>query len=805
MDDVTLSPGTRLGPYEILSPLGAGGMGEVYRAKDPRLGRDVAIKVLPASFSGDADRLRRFEQEAKAAGLLNHPNITAVYDIGTNASDGSPYVVQELLEVESLRSVLAAGRLSPRRATDYGLQIASGLAAAHERGIVHRDLKPENLFVTKDGRIKILDFGLAKLTHHKEGSQASDLPTATAGTEPGVVLGTLSYMSPEQVRGKPADVRSDLFAFGAVLYEMLSGKRAFTGDSAADTMTAILREDPPDLSLTNGNISPTLERIVRHCLEKNPEQRFQSARDLAFDLQEIAAAPQTVRSVLSRSAPRLSRKGWLAVAGIGLGVLLVLFATSAELRRWLSVRTGPGRVTSVAVLPLRDLSGETQQEYFVDGMTEALTANLAQIGALKVISGTSSMQYKGTKKPLRQIAREFGVDAVLEGSVARVGNRVRITSQLIHAESDTHLWAKSFERDIRDILALQNEVAREVARQVEAELTAEVAARLTEMPRIDVRAYEAYLLGRFFLGQRTEDGLTKALEQFTKALEIDKDYAAAYAAIANYYAILPFYTQLSPAEVFPKARAAAQRSLELDEDLAEAHASLAYIHAYYEWDWTAAEREFRRAIALSPNYADAHFSYSRFLAAAGRLEEAIEEIRRAQELDPRSLLLKANTALLSYFGGRYDDALRELARVRDLDPNFPVAQWGIGLAYEQKGMFSEAIAAIEKATSLSKSLNFQSSLGHAYALSGKREKAQAILDMLAERSKRGYVPSYYFALIHAGLGEKDRAFEWLERAYQERSTVLAYLQLDPRLASLRSDPRFFSLLRRIGVSSARPA
>ncbi len=365
------------------------------------------------------------------------------------------------------------------------------------------------------------------------------------------------------------------------------------------------------------------------------------------------------------------------------------------------------------MLPLRDTSGDAKQEYFADGMTEALTADLAQIAALKVISGTSAMQYKGTKKPLRQIARELGVDAVLEGSVARIGNRVRVTSELIDAASDTHIWAKTFERDLQDVLTLQAEVAREVARQVEAELTAAERSRLTVERRVDPRAYEAYLLGRVFLDSGTEEDMKKALDHFTRALEIDKDYAAPYAGIASYYAVLPFYSALSPAEVFPKARDAARRSLELDPNLAEAHASLAYIHAYYEWDWARAEQEFRRALQLRPSHADVHFSYSRFLAAAGRLDEALAEIRRAEVLDPRSLSLKANTALLSYFRGQYDKALQQLLELRGLDPNAPVVHWGIGLVYEQQRMFPEAIAALLKATSLSPSLNFQASLGHA--------------------------------------------------------------------------------------------
>ena len=475
---MTLSAGTKLGPYEIVAPIGAGGMGEVYKAKDTRLGREVAIKVLPAGLWADPDRLRRFEQEARAAGLLNHPNITTVYDVGEHQD--APYVVQELLEGETLRSALARGSLSPREAIDYAVQIARGLFAAHQKGIVHRDLKPENLFVTADGRVKILDFGLAKLVQPEPpSSPQTEIPTESPATEPGVVLGTAGYMSPEQLRGKPADVRSDIFAFGAVLYEMLSGRRAFTGESAADAMLSVLKEDPLDRPITKSNISPDLERVVRRCLEKSPEQRFQSARDLGFELEELAATSQARRS---GGGPGLARRpGFrLAVAGLALVLVLAVLATNTGLRRWISASLGAGRISSVAVLPLRNVSGEPSQDYFADGMTEALTADLAQIAALKVISGTSAMQYKGTKKPLRQIAQELGVDAVLEGSVARVGNRVRVTSELINASSDTHIWAKTFERDLQDVLALQAEVAREVARQVEVELTAAERARLTQ-------------------------------------------------------------------------------------------------------------------------------------------------------------------------------------------------------------------------------------------------------------------------------------------------------------------------------------
>jgi serine/threonine protein kinase/tetratricopeptide (TPR) repeat protein len=802
---MSLSAGTRLGPYEILGQIGAGGMGEVYRARDARLHRDVAIKVLPTSFSADPDRLRRFEGEARAASALNHPNILTIHDIGTD--QGAPYLVSELLQGESLRDRLQSGALKSGTAVDFAKQVAQGLAAAHKQGIVHRDLKPENLFVLEDGRVKILDFGLAKLTRPESSvSDESHALTTPAETEPGVVMGTLGYMSPEQLRSQPTDHRSDIFSLGAILYEMLAGRRAFSRSTPVDTISAVLNEEPAELSKTVEGLSPGLERIVGRCLEKNPETRFQSARDLAFALNESGALPSASQAIAAPSAPgqstNLSRRfaiGLLAAAAVGLVIFIT--ARTGWLRPWMAKagETRTGQIASLAVLPLKDLTGDPRQQYFVDGMTEAITASLAEIRSLKVISRTSASEYAGAKKPLRDIAHELGVDAIVEGSVARAGNRVRVTTQLIEANSDTHLWAKSFERELGDVLALQSEIARAVAERTEASLTADEKSRLTTSRPVDAKAYEAYLLGRFLLDQGTEESLNKARDQFTNALEIQNDYAAAYTGLASYYAILPFYSALSPAEVFPKARAAAEKSLELDEGLAEAHASLAYIRAYYEWDWTAAEREFRRALELRPSYADAHFSYSRFLAAAGRMDEAMAETRRAEDLDPRSLSLKANHALLSYFAGRYDEALKELVDVRQSDSALPLAHWGIGLVYEQKGLEKEAIAALLKATSLSGSLNMKSSLGHAYAQFGKREEALKILTLLKERSRQSYVPSYYFVLIHAGLGENDLAFEWLERAYQERSTVLAYLRLDPRLASLHADKRFASLLARLGI------
>ncbi|HEY7515076.1 MAG TPA: protein kinase, partial [Vicinamibacteria bacterium] len=559
---------------------------------------------------------------------------------------GAPYVVSELLEGQTLREALSKGALPEGKAIEFGVEIANGMAAAHEKGIVHRDLKPENLFVTRDGHVKILDFGLAKLTHPERRSESpTEAPTFTAVTDPGVVMGTVGYMSPEQVKGLPADSRSDIFSYGAVLYEMLAGRRAFARGSTAETMSAILRDEPAPLSTQPGP-SP-LERVVRRCLEKSPEGRFQTARDLAFALRETSGI-QT--AVSPRPAPSLPK----AVTAVGSAVLVLAIAAAVAMLS--KGRREPGamdavRVRSLAVLPLDNHSGDPDQDYFADAMTEALTASLAQIKSVKVISRTSAMQYKGTKKALKEIARELGVDAVVEGSFTRSQDRVRITAQLIRGDTDQHVWAQSFDREMGDVLTLQGEIAGAIAGQIEAELTQDEQSRLARKRPVAAKAYEAYLRGRFFFDEGGEEGLKKAFEQFNKALEIQGDYAAPYAGLANYYAILPFYSSLSPADVYLKAKAAAEKSVELDSTLPEAHAALAYVRGYFEWDWASADKEFRKALDLRPNFADAHFSYSRFLAASGRSDEAFAEIRRAEELDPLELDLKANTAILSYFHG----------------------------------------------------------------------------------------------------------------------------------------------------------
>ncbi len=784
---MTLAAGARLGPYEILSPLGAGGMGEVYRAKDPRLGREVAIKVLPASFSQDPDRLRRFEQEARAASALNHPNILTIHDIGTH--DGSPYVVSELLEGETLRGRLV-GALSPRKAIEYALPIAHGLAAAHEKGIVHRDLKPENIFVTKDGRVKILDFGLAKLTRPETaGSPLTQAPTATAGTEPGVLLGTLGYMSPEQVRGKPADARSDIFSFGAILYEMLSGKRAFHGDSTADTISAILTKEPPDLSITNRNISPGLERVVRHCLEKGPEQRFQSARDLAFDLEALSDVSAPALAPRARPRARTLRLGAVLVA-----VLLGLVA--AALLLWPRAKA----IESLAVLPFSNAGADPNAEYLSDGITDALINSLSQLPNVTVMSRDSVSGYKKRDIGAQAAGRELSVQAVLKGKLLQRADDLLITAELVDVRRNSHLWGGQFHRKLSEIQTVQEEMAGQISAKLRGRLSGEEKKRLTKRYTENAEAYQLYLKGRYFWEKRTEDSLKKSIDYFNQAIEKDPAYGRAYAGLAEAYSVLSSWGVMPPKESYPKARAAAAKALEIDDSLVEAHACLGLLTSY-DWAWSAAEREFKRAIELNPNYATAHHWYGMLLASLGRSDEAIAELHRAKELDPLSRIIQANNARISLYARQYDRALEEARKTIEQFPDYFNGPLMLGRAHEAKGMLEQAIREYREAVNLGGGPLALSALGGAYALSGRRVEAQTTLEELKSLATRRYVPPYYIATIYQDLGEKDRAFEWLEKAYADGSWDLVFLKVNPVWDPVRSDPRLADLLRRLKLAS----
>jgi serine/threonine-protein kinase len=777
--------GRRIGPYQVVAFLDSGGMGDVYRATDTRLGRDVAMKVLPEAFSSDRDRLRRFEQEARAAAALNHPNIVAVFDVGTH--DGVSYLVSELLEGETLRDVLTRGPLPIRKVVDYATQIASGLAAAHEKGIVHRDVKPENVAVSPDGRVKILDFGVAKLA---EGIGPDD------STLPGTLIGTVGYLSPEQIRGQPVDGRSDIFGFGAMLYEMVTGRRAFKRETQGATLAAILSEDPPydGPGLVQGPAATRVLNVARRCLEKLPQARFQSCSDLALVLADdfTGARPGLL--------PSLQRSRVLALA-------LALLVVGLVFGVWRATRvpggTTPATIRSLAVLPLENLSGGPDDGYFADSMTAALITNLAKIGALRVVSRPTIMRYKQTQKPLPQIGRELGVDGIVAGSIERVGDRVRISAQLIRAASDEHIWANSYERDIRDVLLLQDEVAQRIAREVRVTVTPEEEARLAGARAVHPEAYQLYVKGRVFWDRRTEESINRSIAYFTQAIEKDPNYAAAYTGLADCYLSLGFsfdVGSLPPSDAIPKAKNAAIKALSLDESLAEAHNSLAYTKLNYDWDWPGAEAEFKRSLDLNPGYAEAHHWYSHLLVSAGRMDEALGEARKALALDPLNPIMNVHLGWCYFFARQYDLALAQLSKATEIDPNFGLAYWYRGLAYEQQGKFAAALEQMRKAAPLlAGNTVVHADMGHVYAVAGEKREAEKVMRELQQESTRRFISPFEVAIIYIGLGQLEPAFEWLERAYRERSDLLIYLRVDPRLDSIRSDSRFERLAARVGI------
>jgi eukaryotic-like serine/threonine-protein kinase len=759
--------GTQLGPYKILSLIGAGGMGEVYRARDMRLGRDVAIKVLTEHFAKNEEALGRFEREARALAALSHPNILTIHDFGTQ--NDISYVVMELLEGEPLNVRIVRSPLPWEKALEIAIAIVSGLSAAHSKGVIHRDLKPGNIFLTSDGSVKILDFGLARM--EELSSIYGDLSTPTmkkVDTNPGTIMGTVGYMSPEQVCGGFVDARSDIFSFGCVLYEMLSGKRPFWGDTVSETIAAILRDNPPKIAGGKRVFPADLERVITHCLEKNPEERFQSARDLIFALKMIAGGtrftkPPQREQNRKQKQPRNSKA-----------------------------------INSLAVLPFANANSDPNSDYLSDGITESIINILSQLPKLRVVPRSTVFRYKGREIDLPTVGRDLNVRAVLTGRVVHRGDTLNIQTELIDVINESQFWGQQYNRKLSDIFAVQEEIARDISEKLLLKLTGEEQKRLTKRYTESTDAYHLYLKGRYHWNKRTTEGLKRGIEYFERAIEEDPSYALAYAGLADTYALLNRYRVLMPRESFPKARAAAMRALEIDDSLAEAHGSLGLVKLHYEWDWNGAERHFRRAIELNPNYATAHQWYGGYWLAMGDFEKAIVELKRAQEIDPLSLIINADLGLPYHFARRYDLAIEQYRKVLEMDPNFYPARLYLGWAYEQKGEFQEAITEFERVSKLEDSPT--ASLGHAYAMAAKRDEALKLLEVLKEYSKRHYVSPYGIAMIYTGLGELDQAFEWLRIACDERAGLIVWLKVDPRIDCLRSDPRFAELLDLIGFS-----
>jgi serine/threonine protein kinase/tetratricopeptide (TPR) repeat protein len=780
---MSLPAATRLGPYEILAPIGAGGMGEVYSARDTRLDRDVAIKVLPEHLAQSPLALARFERESKAVAALSHPNILALYDVG--AEQGISFAVMELLEGETLRRRLEKEAMPWQKAVAIAVAVADGLAAAHTKGIIHRDLKPANIFLTSDGRVKILDFGLARVKPPVSPQDQSCIPTET---EAGTVMGTAGYMSPEQVRGERADVPSDIFSFGCVLYEMLAHRRAFARETAAQTMAAILEVEPPDLAGSREQIPAELERVVTHCLEKNPQQRFQSAHDLAFalravqDLSSAAALP---------GKPKRLRPVWMASA-----LAVVLAGTSVY---W--VNRPEQAIDSLAILPFANVGADPNKEYLSDGITENLINSLSQLPTLRVTARSLAFRYKGPQFDPQKAGRDLHVRAVLTGRVMERDGSLNIQAELMNVKDGAQLWGGQYSQSFSGILALQEEIARAVSGKLHLKPTAEHQKRLAKRSTENTEAYQLYLKGRYYWNRRTEQTIKRAVEYFQQAIDKDPGYALAYAGLADCYAIYNSYQVELPRESAPKAKAAATKALEIDNTLAEAHASLGMVRMSYEWDWAGAEREFQRAIEVDPNYATAHHWYAICLSTNGRSEQAIASLKRAQQIDPLSLIISADLGLELHFARRYDEAIEQVQKALEMDPNFATGHRHLGMAYEQKAMYTESIAEFQKALDVLRGNPFvMGSMGHAYAVSGNRGKARLALSDVLQLSKRRYVSPFAAALIYTGLGDKERALEWLEKALDDRSLDMIFLKVDPRFDRLHAEPQFANLLRRMRLT-----
>jgi serine/threonine-protein kinase len=763
-----LESGTRLGPYVVIDRLGAGGMGEVYRAKDSRLGREIAVKVLPEHLSADPEARARFEREARAIAAISHPNILSIHDFGVDS--GVYYTITELLEGRTLRARINDGPIPWREAIDYAGAIAEGLAHAHGKGIVHRDLKPENVFVTHDGLVKILDFGLA------QASEATVNPTAETSplqiSTPNRIIGTLGYMSPEQLRGEIIDETTDIFAFGCVLYEMVMGRRAFWRDTPVDTIASILHDQPQELEKLRSVVPPEIESLILGCLAKQREQRYQSARDLAMTLRAITSRSGSYVVPMPESVARRGRKR----------------------RR---------KIHSLAVLPFATGASNEKLEYIADGVTESLINAVSDIPKLKVLAASTVFRYKSEPLDPIAIGRRLDVGTVVTGRLTLAPDgRLVANVELVDTIDGSQLWGQRFQSPSIDVLSLQDEVAEDLTDQLQQRMgpTSKTRPRRRKKRSVDSEAYQFYLKGRFHWNKRTVEGIRRGISFFEQAIERDPTFALAYAGIADCSVTLATNVPLSPREMMPRAKATASRALELEPDLAEAHASMASVLWWHDWDRSAAEREFKEAIRLNPSHAQALDGYGLMLAEIKEFDGAMDQLARAHELDPMSLVIGVHFALPIFFSGAWEPALEQLTRVLEIEPDFIPALGWAGIVHEQLGQYDEAMSTLRRALSINELTILRASMAHVLARAGHEDEARETLARLTDPSTRRYVASYDVAVVHVGLGEHDLALARLEDSLDERCPWMVFVNVDPRLEPLRDDERFAGLLERSGLA-----
>ena len=794
--------GQTISHYRILEQLGAGGMGIVYKAHDSRLDRALALKLLPEKLAQQPQVLERFRREARAASALNHPGICTIYDVGEQ--DGRAFIAMEFIDGETLRSHIHGKALPLEEILTLGIQIAEALDAAHAEGIIHRDIKPANIFVTKRGQAKVLDFGLAKLT--PKGITSSDADFGGQSPDPssivGIISGTPSYMSPEQVRGDDLDRRTDIFSLGLVLYEMATGRQAFGGGTGGTIIEAVLTRPPVSVRSINPDIPLRLEGIIDQALHKDRSQRYQHAADMLADLQQLKRDTDSGRTDRGGDAEPLLTSNTSP------------FSTSGKRRsRTLTAQTGavrPERVSkaigSLAVLPFENVSRDPENEYLSDGIAGSLINTLATVPRLRVMAQSTVLRFKGRETDPRAVGRELNVRAVLTGRMMQSGGSLRIGTELVDVATGARLWGAQFDRKPGDIFVIQDEISSEISGKLRLHLTRAEKKRLVRRHTEDAEAYRLYLQGRHHWNRWTEEGFYKAIRYFQQAVEKDPTYALAYTGLAESYVLLGWNSYLPPKDAFPKGKAAAMTALQFDPDLGEAHTPLAAALWLHDWQWQEAQAEFKRSLELNPTYPTANHWHAEYAMTMGRHAEAIAKMKKSQELDPLSLIINVAIGWAYYMARRYDEAIEQLLRTVELDPNYPVTYWILGLIYRKNGRYELAITAGEKGVNLSGgSPLMRAALAHTYGESGRAKEALQVLDDLKELAKRRYVASHFLAGIHIGLGENDRAIEYLEKSYEEHSHWLIYLHLDPSMDALRSNPRFQDLLRRIGLPARAAA